>query len=43
MKTQQQALALPLLERLVEEFEKSEYLVPAQKKIAELKAQTQNK
>ena len=42
-KTQQQALALPLLERLVEEFEKSEYLVPAQKKIAELKAQTQNK
>jgi outer membrane protein assembly factor BamD len=43
IKTQQQALALPLLERLVEEFEKSEFLVPAQKKIAELKAQAQNK
>jgi len=43
IKTQQQALALPLLERLVEEFEKSEFLVPAQKKIAELKTQAQTK
>jgi len=43
IKTQQQALALPLLERLVEEFEKSELLVPAQKKIAELKTQAQTK
>jgi len=37
------ALALPMLEKLVSEFEKSEYLQDAQKKIAEIKAQTQNK
>jgi len=37
------ALALPMLEKLVAEFEKSEYLQDAQKKIAEIKAQTQNK
>ena len=43
MKTQQNALALPLLERLVEEFEKSEFLPETQKKIAEIKAQAQNK
>ena len=33
------AEALPLLEKLVEEFEKSEHLLPAQKLITELKAQ----
>ena len=35
------AQALPYLERLVKEFEQSEYLPDAQKKIAEIKAQTQ--
>ena len=34
-----EAEALPLLEKLVEEFEKSEHLLPAQKMITELKAQ----
>ena len=38
MKVQREAEALPYLEKLVAEFEKSEYLVLAQKKIAELKA-----
>jgi outer membrane protein assembly factor BamD len=37
------AEALPLLEKLVEEFESSEYLVEAQKRIGELKAQAQIK
>ena len=37
------ALALPLLERLTQEFEQSQYLQDTQKKIAEIKAQTQNK
>jgi outer membrane protein assembly factor BamD len=39
VKLQRQAEALPWYERLVEEFEKSEYLDPALKRIAELKAQ----
>jgi hypothetical protein len=34
-----EAEALPLLEQLVAEFEKSEHLLPAQKMITELKAQ----
>ncbi|HEV3139909.1 MAG TPA: outer membrane protein assembly factor BamD [Vicinamibacterales bacterium] len=38
-----EALALPVLEKLVQEFEQSQYLQDAQKKIAELKAQAQNK
>jgi outer membrane protein assembly factor BamD len=38
VKVKREAEALPLLEKLVEEFEKSEHLVPAQKMIAELKA-----
>ena len=38
VKVQRQAEALPLLEKLVEEFEKSEHLVPAQKMLDELKA-----
>jgi len=37
------AQALPLLEKLVQEFEKSEYLQDAQKRLADLKAQAQNK
>jgi outer membrane protein assembly factor BamD len=43
MKTKLDAQALPLLEKLVQEFEKSEYLQEAQKRIAELKAQAQTK
>ena len=43
MKVNQNALALPMLEKLVQEFEQSQYLPDAQKKIAEIKAQTQNK
>jgi outer membrane protein assembly factor BamD len=39
VKVKKEAEALPLLEKLVTEFEKSEHLVPAQKMIAELKAQ----
>src|SRR5439155_5173895 len=39
----QDALALPILERLVQEFEQSQYLQDAQKKIAEIKAQMQSK
>jgi len=37
------AEALPLLERLVNEFEQSEFLVEAQKRITELKTLAQNK
>jgi outer membrane protein assembly factor BamD len=37
------AEALPLLEKLVQEFEQSEYLAEAQKRIAELKTLAQNK
>jgi len=43
VKTKREAEALPLLEKLVEEFESSEYLVDAQKRIGELKAQAQIK
>lgn len=43
MKLTRNAQALPLLEKLVQEFEKSEYLQEAQKRIADLKAQAQNK
>jgi outer membrane protein assembly factor BamD len=39
VKVNKQAEALPYLEKLVEEFEKSEHLVMAQKMIADLKAQ----
>jgi outer membrane protein assembly factor BamD len=43
VRTKQEAAALPLLERLVQEFEKSEYLPLAQKRIAELKTQSPSK
>ena len=43
IKTKQEANALPLLEKLVQEFERSEYLAEAQKRLAELKAQAQTK
>ena len=39
VKVKREAEALPLLEKLVEEFEKSEHLLLAQKMITELKAQ----
>jgi outer membrane protein assembly factor BamD len=39
IKMRKEAEALPYFERLVAEFEKSEYLVETQKRIAELKAQ----
>jgi outer membrane protein assembly factor BamD len=42
-KTKREAEALPLLEKLVQEFEQSEYLVEAQKRIGELKTQVLNK
>jgi outer membrane protein assembly factor BamD len=42
-KTKREAEALPYLEKLVEEFERSEYLAEAQKRIGELKAQAQIK
>ena len=38
MKIKQQAQALPYYERLVQEFEQSEHLVDARKRIAEIKA-----
>jgi outer membrane protein assembly factor BamD (BamD/ComL family) len=38
-KSNRAAEALPLLEKLVQEFEASEYLAEAQKRIGELKAQ----
>jgi outer membrane protein assembly factor BamD len=37
VKSKREAEALPLLEKLVQEFEQSEYLVEAQKRISELK------
>ena len=40
IKTKREAEALPYFERLVQEFEQSEYLLEAQKRIAELKTQT---
>jgi outer membrane protein assembly factor BamD len=42
-KNNKQAEALPYFERLVEEFEQSEHLAEAQKRIGELKAQFANK
>jgi outer membrane protein assembly factor BamD len=42
-KTKREAEALPLLEKLVQEFEQSQYLVEAQKRIAELKTLAQAK
>jgi outer membrane protein assembly factor BamD len=42
-KTKREAEALPYLERLVQEFEQSAYLVEAQKRIAELKTLAQAK
>jgi len=38
IKVKQEAAALPYLEKLAQEFERSEFLVEAQKRIAELKA-----
>jgi outer membrane protein assembly factor BamD len=38
VKVRREAEALPLLEKLVEEFEKSEHLIPAQKMLNDLKA-----
>jgi outer membrane protein assembly factor BamD (BamD/ComL family) len=38
MKMKKEAEALPYLEKLVQEFEQSEYLPQTQKRIAELKA-----
>jgi outer membrane protein assembly factor BamD len=43
IKNDRQAEALPYFERLVAEFEQSEHLEDAQRRIAELKAQTQAK
>lgn len=40
VKLKREAEALPYLEKLVQEFESSEYLAEAQKRIGELKAQT---
>ena len=40
-KTDKKAEALPYLERLVKEFDKSEYLEDARKRLAELQAQAQ--
>jgi outer membrane protein assembly factor BamD len=42
-RTKREAEAVPYLERLVQEFEKSEYLVLAQKRMTELKTQTPSK
>ena len=43
VKNKLEAQALPFYERLVKEFEQSEYLQEAQRRIAELKAAAQNK
>jgi outer membrane protein assembly factor BamD len=43
IKAKREAEALPYFEKLVTEFEQSEYLSDAQKRITELKAQAQNK
>jgi outer membrane protein assembly factor BamD len=43
VKSKRAAQALPLYEKLVSEFQKSEHLQDAQKRIAELKAQAANK
>ena len=43
VRMKQEAAALPVFEKLVQEFEKSEHLADAQKRITELKALAQNK
>jgi len=43
VKLKREAEALPILEKLVQEFEKSEYLIEAQKLMTELKTQAANK
>jgi outer membrane protein assembly factor BamD (BamD/ComL family) len=43
VKSKREAEALPYFEKLIAEFEKSEYLTDAQKRIAELKALAQTK
>jgi len=43
IRMKREAEALPILERLVQEFEQSEHLQEAQKRITELKAQVQAK
>jgi outer membrane protein assembly factor BamD len=43
IKVKREAEALPYFEKLITEFEQSQYLPEAQKRIAELKAQAQNK
>ncbi|HKB13838.1 MAG TPA: outer membrane protein assembly factor BamD [Vicinamibacterales bacterium] len=43
VKMKQEAEALPYLEKLIAEFEQSEYLADAQKRVAELKTQLQAK
>jgi hypothetical protein len=42
VKVKKEAEALPYLEKLVQEFEKSEHLVLAQKMLTDLKAQVLN-
>jgi outer membrane protein assembly factor BamD (BamD/ComL family) len=43
VKSKREAEALPLYEKLVNEFDKSEHLQDAQRRISELKAQAANK
>ena len=43
VKEKREPEALPLYEKLVQEFEQSEHLAEAQKRITELKALAQNK
>jgi outer membrane protein assembly factor BamD (BamD/ComL family) len=43
VKMKLEAEALPYLEKLIAEFEQSEYLVEAQKRVTELKTQLQAK
>src|SRR5439155_12534087 len=43
VKTKLQAEALPYLEKLVQEYERSQYLEEAQRRITDLKAQAQTK
>src|SRR5438105_4742512 len=43
IKQKKEAEALPYFEKLLQEFEQSEYLQEAQKRVAELKAQAQSK
>ena len=43
IKVKREAEALPYFEKLVQEFEQSQYIQETQKRIAELKALAQNK